>query len=811
MRFNKSLLNVIILPFFSLPLTAVCQQTHIVINAKHVLNRIPGHLYGACIEDVNHEIYGGLYNQRIFGESFEEPTAGPVINGWKAFGGNWQPTADAVSVKAGEGYKLVRQQTPGANYTAEVMLKFGSRNDNAGVLVNLNNTGNGADSFDGYEISLDPNKQVLVFGKHQNNWTPIREVKVSVDFKDWIKLKVDVAGNVFKVYLNNSAQPVATLTDERNTLPPGTIALRTYNADVEFKNLSIKTMGITTLEKFVAKPLPSVSGAWDAINTTGTGGFLLDDKDAYNGRQSQVVIHNGDKGVIGVANSGLNRWGMAVRKGNSYTGSIYLKGTGLTGGVTLALQSADGKKVYATQLVKKVSANWAVYPIMLKATQTDARARFVLTISSKGKLWADQATLMCKQEQFKNLPLRGDIGKAMQREGLSFLRYGGTMVNAEGYRWKKMIGPRAKRPPYTGYWYSYSTNGFGIEDFLQFCEAAGFEAAFAINIEETPQDMADMVEYLKGSTATKWGRQRAANGHPAPYKVKYIEIGNEEVIFHGDVTAEYDHYTERFNLLQSVMHAKDTTIKFICSAWWRPASPNMARVFKAINGKADYWDLHTDADDANSGRKVDSSLTQMRALFRSWDANTRLKCTIFEENGNHHDLARALGHAGTLNAVRRHGDFVLTSCAANALQALGQNDNGWDQGQVFFTPSQVWGMPPFYAQQMASAAHLPLNIEANATGVIDVSATRSEDGKTIAIHIVNPAANACQGSISLKGMDKDLKEAVVTQLAGKLTDINTPGQPAHISPKTTKINVNRDGFNYTIPASSYTIIRLYQK
>lgn len=792
---------------FTLPVSAFAQQAQITVDASRVLNRVPSNLYGACIEDVNHEIYGGLYDQRIFGESFEEPVASPVIAGWKSYGGYWQPDKNSISVNAGEGFKLIKQQLPGASYTAEVLIKFGRRNDNAGILVNVSNADKGADSFNGYEISIDPNKKVLVFGKHRNNWTPISETKLAIDFKNWIKLRVENNGNVFKVYLNNEKSAVATLTDNEDPLPAGSFGLRTYNADVTYKNITIITKEKTTAENFHTKPTPKISGAWDAINVGGAGSFLLDTSDAYNGKQAQVIMHNGSKGVAGVANSGLNRWGIALRKGNTYSGSLFMKGNGINGGITVSLQSADGKKIYSTQVIKGITTGWKSYPFALKASQTDVKSHFVISVNSKGKLWADQVTLMCKQEQFKGLPLRADIGTAMQHEGLNFLRYGGTMVNAPGYRFKNMIGPRDKRPPYTGHWYPYSTNGFGIEEFLQFCEAAGFEAAFAINIEETPQDVADMVEYLKGDASTPWGKQRAENGHPAPYKVKYIEIGNEEVIFNGDVKSEYEHYAERFNLLQSAMHAKDPTMKFICSAWWRPESPNMALVFKAIDGKADYWDLHTDADNADAGIKVDSSLTRMKGMFTTWNPNTSLKCTIFEENGGRHDVSRALGHASTLNAVRKHGDFVLTSCAANALQPLGQNDNGWDQGQVFFTPAQVWGMPPFYAQQMASANHLPLNIASTATGQIDVSATLSEDGKQLILHIVNPTEKPMPANIKLNGFEKRKAETSMVQLAGHLKDVNTPAQPKLISPKSTGISWTGDIINYTLPAASYTIIR----
>ncbi|MEO3403533.1 alpha-L-arabinofuranosidase C-terminal domain-containing protein [Mucilaginibacter sp. CAU 1740] len=808
MFFKNSAARLFLPALLVFPLFTLAQSAQITVDAGKVLNKIPTKLYGACIEDVNHEIYGGLYDQRIFGESFEEPAAAPVINGWKNYDGYWQPNKNVIKVNAGEGFKLIKQQLPGNIYTAEVSIKFGKRNDNAGIILNVNNPHNGADSFTGYEISLDPNKKVLVFGKHKDNWTPISETKLAIDFKSWIKLKVENNNGVFKVYLNDDKQAVAVLTDGKSPLSPGSFGLRTYNADVEFKDLTITHNDKSSTENFYTKPTPQVSGAWDAVNFNGVGSYSIDTTNAYNGRQSQVIIHNGGKGSIGIANGGLNRWGIAIRNGNSYSGTLLMKGEVLSGGVTLSLQSTDGKQVYTTQVIKHITRDWASYPFNLKASQTYPKARFVISVNSKGKLWIDQATLMCKQEQFKGLPLRSDIGTAMQREGLNFLRYGGTMVNATGYRFKKMIGPRAKRPPYTGHWYPYSTNGFGIEDFLQFCEAAGFEAAFAINIEETPQDVTDMIEYLKGDAATTWGKMRAANGHPAPYKVKYIEIGNEEVIFNGDVKSEYEHYTERFNLLQGAMHAKDPSLKFVCSAWWRPESPNMELVFKAVDGKADYWDLHTDADNPDAGFKVDSSLTRMQALFTSWNPNTQMKCTIFEENGGRHDVSRALGHASTLNAVRRHGDFVLTSCAANALQALGQNDNGWDQGQVFFTPDKVWGMPPFYSQQMASANHLPLNIAATAKGKIDVSATLSEDGKQLILHIVNPTEQPVPAKIDLHNFEKRNAQVTITQLAGKLKDVDTVAKPAAIIPKTTKVLLPDNAINYTLPATSYTIIRL---
>lgn len=587
----------------SLSTTCYAQVSNIVVNANQVLNNIPYHLYGSCIEDVNHEIYGGLYDQRLYGESFEEPAKDGVSSMW----------------------------------------------------------------------------------------------------------------------------------------------------------------------------LPIIKGE-----------YTPDSTQAYNGRKCQLIINKG-----GIYNQGLNHWGIAIQKGHSLTGNIYLKGDQ---SATIELQSADGSKTYASTQTGSITNNWKKYTFELQPNATDSNARFAIYTSQAGKLWLDQVTLMApKTAQFKGLPFRKDIAGKMQEEGLRFLRYGGTMVNAPEYRWKKMIGPRDNRPPYKGHWYPYSSNGFGIFEFLQFCEAAGFEAAFAINIEETAQDAADLVEYLKGDASTSYGSKRIADGHPAPYKVKYIEIGNEEVLFDGDRADQYDHYIERFNDLYTAIHGKDTSIQLVCSVWWRPESPNTERLFKAIDGKAPYWDLHVGGDNPREGLKVDNDLTQMEALFKKWHPHTTMKCAIFEENGGLHNQQRALGHASILNAVRRHGAFVLTSCAANALQALHQNDNGWDQGQIFFTPSSVWGVPPFYATQMAAANHQPILIHSDTDTLLDVTATRSQDNKTIVLHIVNAFDKPCKAQIDLK--DYKARNVTICQLSNAVY---------------TERKLPADNLMYTFPPASYTIIK-YEK
>lgn len=780
-------------------------EATIMVDASVVENNITPYLYGACIEDVNHEIYGGLYDQKIFGESFEEPVPSPVIINFSSFEGLWKTEGNEVSVLSHPGAKLVYNPTEMNKGTVETELRFNNGGENAGLLILVSNPGNGADNFHGYEISLRADGKKVVVGKHKNNFEHIRDINVNCNPAEWNKLKASINEEKIEVFLNNSS--IFQFNNNDEALKNGKTALRTWNADASFRNLKIEANDKKEDVEFATEPTYAVSQQWEAIQSDAKAMFMHDNKEAFNGQHSQTIELLTNGGIAGISNSSLNGWGIDVAKGQKFQGRLYLKSPNLKGNVKVALQNTDGTKEYAVKEISGITNQWEKYTFELTSDTDDKNARFAIYIDQPGKLWIDQVTLMnVSQNQFKGLPYRKDIGEAMEKQELTFLRYGGTMINAPEYRFKKMIGDPDKRPPYRGHWYRYSTNGFGIEDFLKFCEAAGFTASFAINIEESPEDMADMIEYLNGATSSEWGAKRAANGHPEPYNVKYIGIGNEEVLFNGDRRDEYEHYIERFNLIHDAIKSKDPSISLINTAWWRPGSPNMEMVFKALDGKADYWDYHPWADQLTNGMEVDRELQRMQEMFLKWNPNTTMKCAIFEENGNTHNIQRVLGHVTVQNAVRRAGDFVLTSCAANALQPYKQNDNGWDQGQIFFTPSQVWGMPPYYAQQMASKYHLSQRVFSSADASLDVTATRDKQGNMLVLHVANIHGKAISANLDIAGFE-NAKSVKAIYLAGKLSDVNTPEEPERIVPKEKSIPFTNN-MVYTFEPYSYTIISI---
>jgi CRISPR-associated Cas5-like protein len=468
------------------------------VHANQPCGTVGPLMFGSCIEDVNHEIYGGLYDQKLFGESFEEPTS-TMIEGWTKYQGSWNCSDGVCTVDSWPGAKLVSDDAALTDCSAETDVRFQDINgDNAGLLVHVQNASSGEDNFDGYEVSLSLLHQQVILGKHLHNWRALQNAPVNVEPSIWIHLRVQLVGARILVYVGNNAVPVIDYTDGDNPLMSGSIALRTWNSNAAFRNVSVTTSARTYRLPLLSAVNGAVSGAWDAISTgNASASFLQDGDRPFNGKFSQMIERSSGNGVVGIANSGLDRWGISGVIGHSLQGRIYLRGENLRSAVTVALQSADGIRTYASAKIGPVTKNWTRYDFTLKPSASDPHSRFAIWIDAPGKLWVDQATLMdSPPDRFHRLPVREDIAKSILNGGITFMRYGGTMVNAPEYRWKKMIGDPDRRPPYNGHWYPYSSNGFGIFDFLNFCEAAHIHSAFAINCEETDQDVADLADYL---------------------------------------------------------------------------------------------------------------------------------------------------------------------------------------------------------------------------------------------------------------------------------------------------------------------------
>jgi alpha-L-arabinofuranosidase len=400
------------------------------------------------------------------------------------------------------------------------------------------------------------------------------------------------------------------------------------------------------------------------------------------------------------------------------------------------------------------------------------------------------------------------------------------MVNAPEYRWKKMVGARDQRPPYRGTWYPYSTNGWGILDFLDLCEAAGFLAVPAFNMDETPKDMVDFVEYVNGPADSPWGARRVADGHTAPYRLQYLELGNEEAVDEA--------YWRRFRALAEAIWSKDPGLILVVGDFayngrikdpfnfpGAPSIKSLAAHQKILElarscRRKVYFDVHVWNHEPRHPKELGGGILGLRDFAKALGKlcpGSDFRVCVFEENAVNHALRRGLAHAHAINELERSGDLVPIVCAANCLQPYRQNDNGWDQGLLFLSPSKVWCQPSYYVTQMVSANYVPRCVRADVTspgGALDVTAKEDENGRTLILQVVNLEGRALRTKLELQGYAPALAMARVTELSGALDDENTPENPHRVVPRTRDwAHGCKDGhMEYTFPAYSFTVLRL---
>ena len=764
--YTRVLLSLSAVAAISLPASA---QT-LTVDATRVLCHIEPLIYGAGAEDVNHEIYGGLYDQKIFGEGFEEP-AFCDIKGFRAYDERWSITSGMAQLQTSNHGKLIYEEKQLSSGSVEVEFRMDDLNAIAGLIVNVSNAANGADAFNGYEVALNARLGSFVLGKHQQNWQPISDTPMSFNpLGDWNKLRVIINKAKLTIYLNGVK--IKTYEDTNNPLTSGYIGLRSYGGSATFRNLKVAGQDVA-----FESDSPNVSGMWTAL---GEGTFEHDFSEPFTGRYAQKIQGAGGSGIY---NMGLNRWGIGINKDVKLKTSLYLKGSGRA---EVALQSADGSKEYARGEINGITENWQRFDVEMTPNDSDPKGRFLLQLAEEGSIWVDQV-LLCTD----SYPFRSDITEAFRQQHLTFLRYGGTMVNAAEYMTRNMTGSRLERQPYYGHWYRYATNGFAIPEFVEFARLVGTEPCFAINIEDNPSDVLALLQDIE------------------PYGLKYIEIGNEENLFSA-ARHDYEHYVERYLVLYEAIHAVYPELLFINAAWWRPNEvETMKYVFQSLDGKCDLWDYHPWTETPQQAKDIEAEIVKMRQFFLEWNPQTSMRCAILEENGNTHDMARALAHAVMLNVVRRSAGFVPLDSPANALQPYKQNDNGWDQGQIFFSPSQVWMQPPFYAQQMAAKNHQPLLVESSCSSNtnLDYTATRNEAGDTIVLHIVNYGTQTRGLTLNLTGFG-EIGSITSLSLSGTLNGENTPERPTRFVPVESTIT---PGGRLVLKAHSYSVFVIASK
>jgi 3-keto-disaccharide hydrolase/Alpha-L-arabinofuranosidase 1 domain/Alpha-L-arabinofuranosidase C-terminal domain len=823
----KSLLTLVIVTANLVFLTVnKVQGAEIVVDAGKVLHPVSRYLTGACIEDVNHEVYGGIYSQMIFGESFAEPAPQPPLKDFNVYGGRWTLMDDGgIRVVGSQGSKIVWDGPAFSNGEASVDVKLTEANGgNAGLILKVSDAGKGADAFNGYEVSLE-RPGTLVLGRHRQDWEPIRRVPCHVPVNQWVRLTVRTTAKTLEVLVNGKI--VTKYDDSEHPLETGQVGLRSWQHDVQFRNFSITTDGVKHKIPFEFAANKhwedGVSGMWRPFrHGSAEGKFSIQHQNPFSGQQCQQMTFSNGTGEIGIENRSLNRWGMNFVKDKLYQGHLWARAEKPTE-CFVALESKDGTKVYAEKSLAVKAGGWRCLDFTLDPNVADTDGQFAILLKQPGSVTLGYVFLEPGPwGRFKGLPVRKDVAEGLINEGITVLRYGGSMANAPEYRWKKMVGPRDRRPPYHGTWYPYSSNGWGIPDFLNFCEAAGFLGIPDFNINETPRDMADFIEYANGPTNTVWGARRATDGHPLPYHLKYLELGNEERVD--------DTYFKKFKPLAEAIWAKDPDIILIVGdfAYTRlirdpfhftgadsgittlAAQQKILQLAKQHHREV-WFDVHVGTDGPKPASSLKAAFSYDDALGRIANG-TKYKVVVFELNANNHSQRRALANAQAINAAERDGRLPIV-CSANCLQPDGQNDNGWNQGLLFLNPSQVWLQPPGYVTKMYSDNYEPEEVWSQVqdpANDLNVSAQRSQDGKTLVLKVVNLGKKVKPASLIIRGFAPNRPVAKVEELTGPLGAKNTAAAPDQITPtsKQWRPHFENAKTKYDFQPYSVTVIEL---
>ena len=253
----------------------------------------------------------------------------------------------------------------------------------------------------------------------------------------------------------------------------------------------------------------------------------------------------------GVANTGY--WGIPVKPSTRYTASFYARATqDFSGPVALTIESVDGGTVYASADVPRLKGDWRQYTVTLRTGRIapTSKARFALKVHRPGTVWLSLVSLF--PPTWKNRPngLRPDLMQMLVDLKPAFLRFpGGNYLEGNNistrFDWKRTIGPVALRPGHPCPWGYRSTDGMGLLEFLLWCEDMGAEPVLAVyaghslggeRIKPGPElvpyidEALEEIEYVSGSTRTKWGAQRARDGHPAPFRLRYPVIRSNALI-----------------------------------------------------------------------------------------------------------------------------------------------------------------------------------------------------------------------------------------------------------------------------------------
>lgn len=542
---------------------------------------------------------------------------------------------------------------------------------------------------------------------------------------------------------------------------------------------------------------------------------------------------------VGIANSGFD--GIPVQAGATYSAAFwtYQPYMGIMWGrgdnsqampVTLRLETRDGE-VLAEQKLDVKGREWRKASVKLRPVRTVKDARLVLLAHAQGAVCLDMISLF-PEKTFHNRPngLRSDLAQTIAELKPKFMRFpGGCLVHAGSvhnfYNWKDSIGPVEQRRAQPNYaWGYHQTLGLGYFEYFQFCEdigaepvpvvAAGVSCQHAghspgrgqegLPLEDMPayiQEILDLIEWANGPTTSKWGSQRAAAGHPEPFGLKYVGVGNED-----EITPVF---RERFKMIHQALKQKHPEIIVI----------GTSGPFASGRDYDEGWKFARELSLPIVDEHYYVSPQWFWDNLQRYDTYDRNSAKVYVGEYAAHDrdkrrnsLRSAIAEAAGMTGFERNGDIVQFVSYAPLLAR--RNHTQWHPDMIYFTGTEVFRTANYYVQQLFGQNSGDVYLTTSITGAKDTSrlaasAVRDSKSAEIIVKIVNGADVPAPMTVALEGVlsPGDLR-ATRTLLTGAAPDsFNEDGREPAVKPLSEEITLHKI-FDYEAPANSLTVFRI---
>ena len=571
--------------------------------------------------------------------------------------------------------------------------------------------------------------------------------------------------------------------------------------------------------------------AWYLVKPGSSDGHLYpqtaSETEMLNSRQAHCIklqVTSVASGGVGLANGGY--WGIGLKNNTTYRVSFWAKrGRNFAGTVRARLES-NGGALYAESPAFKPTAAWKHFTCSLTThglSQPSGDNRFVLYASTPGDVYVDVVTVMPPTWKNRANGLRLDLAEKLAALKLLYIQFPGgcTAESASvevSWNWKNSVGPLEQRPGSTRNRWGYKNDlYFGLDEYLQLCEDLGAEPVYVTSagisensgdkewwglcpldkMQPIITDILDLLEYCKGPASSFWGARRAAHGHPAPYHLRYIEIGNEN----GWQTAA--EYRPRYALIRAALLARYPDLKIMYNGSLQENVPT-----QTYGNAVDFVDEHF-------------YLKDLSVLYHKYDsidpASKRVCVAEYATSvaGNGGDVignfGDALGDAAFMLGCERNSERMWWTGYGNYAGLVGHGN---------FGPCIVWNdavsnfaTPSYYMQKMlfsdnAGTRILPFTQNMDHcfwSASLDTAAGRND----ILLKVANHSATPETVDIRLEGIAKVNPAGRSTTLTGAPQDENSLANPTKVVPCDGAFAAGTN-FQYRFPAYSITVLRISQ-